>query len=444
MKTLTKPVLISYGALAVPLAALGLPLTVYLPPFYEGTVGLSVGTVGIIFMLARFWDIFTDPIMGALVDRYPSRWGKRKHWIMIGIPILMISSWYVFIPGEDIKSPLYLAFWLFILYLSYTFVGLTQQAWGVDLTSKYDERSKVYGWREMGSIFGMMAVLSFPAIPEILEYDFRIMIAGMGYFLLIAFPITAIISLLIIPDDKNSEGTFFPKFSDITKIIKENNPLKRTLLAEILCSTASSIAGSTYIYVAIYVFELGEIASRILFIYFFAGLLAMPIWMLISYRIGKHRALFISALLCAVVLAIYFPLSIFIDISDAFWTVIILTILFGVGYGAPFTLTRALMADIVDADELRSGEKRPALFFSALTTLSKFGSAIAVGTVYIYLETVGFSSNAVISQEIKNSLLFAFSFFPMLLYFIGALLCIGYELTPEKHKEIQLELENKS
>ena len=176
MKTLTKPVLISYGALAVPLAALGLPLTVYLPPFYEGTVGLSVGTVGIIFMLARFWDIFTDPIMGALVDRYPSRWGKRKHWIMIGIPILMISSWYVFIPGEDIKSPLYLAFWLFILYLSYTFVGLTQQAWGVDLTSKYDERSKVYGWREMGSIFGMMAVLSFPAILEILEYDFRIIV----------------------------------------------------------------------------------------------------------------------------------------------------------------------------------------------------------------------------------------------------------------------------
>ena len=84
---LTKPILISYGALAVPLAALGLPLTVYLPPFYEGPIGLSVGTVGIIFMVARFWDIFTDPLMGALVDRYPSKWGRRKHWIVIGIPI---------------------------------------------------------------------------------------------------------------------------------------------------------------------------------------------------------------------------------------------------------------------------------------------------------------------------------------------------------------------
>ena len=164
IKKLTKPILISYGALAVPLAALGLPLTVYLPPFYEGPIGLSVGTVGIIFMVARFWDIFTDPLMGALVDRYPSKWGRRKHWIVIGIPILMLASWYVFIPSEGEKTAIYLAFWLFILYLAYTFVGLTQQAWGVDLTSKYNERSQVYGWREIGSIFGMMAVLALSLI----------------------------------------------------------------------------------------------------------------------------------------------------------------------------------------------------------------------------------------------------------------------------------------
>ena len=134
-------------------------------------------------MIARFWDIFTDPFMGALVDRYPSKWGRRKHWIVIGIPILMLASWYVFIPSEGEKTPIYLIFWLFILYLAYTFVGLTQQAWGVDLTSKYNERSQVYGWREIGSIFGMMAVLAFPAILEIFGYDFRTMVAGMGYFL---------------------------------------------------------------------------------------------------------------------------------------------------------------------------------------------------------------------------------------------------------------------
>ena len=127
----------------------------------------------------------------------------------------------------------------------------------------------------------MMAVLAFPAILEILDYDFRTMIAGMGYFLLVAFPLTALISLVIIPDNKGSKGTYFPKIFDIKKIIKNNNPLKRVLMAEMLCSTASSISGSTFIYLAIHVFEMGDISSRILFVYFFAGLLAMPLVSLI-------------------------------------------------------------------------------------------------------------------------------------------------------------------
>ena len=62
MKKLSSLILVAYGGLAIPLAALGLPLVVYLPPFYAGPIGLGVGTVGLIFMIARFWDIFTDPI----------------------------------------------------------------------------------------------------------------------------------------------------------------------------------------------------------------------------------------------------------------------------------------------------------------------------------------------------------------------------------------------
>ena len=439
MQKLTKPILLSYASLAVPLSALGLPLTVYLPPFYESSVGFSVGTVGIIFMAARFWDIFTDPVMGIVVDRFPSRWGKRKHWIVVGIPILMLASWYVFIPGDGQQSSLYLFSWLFVLYLSYTFVSLTQQAWGVDLTSKYDDRSTIYGWREMGSIFGMMLVLAFPAILEMLDYDFRTMISGMGYFLLISLPLASFIGLLVIPDDKKSKGTEFPKIRDFIPIVKGNGPLKRTLAAEVMCSTASTIAGSTYIYLAKYVFDLGDVSSRILFLYFFAGLLAMPLWMKMAYSIGKHKTLFISALFCSVVLSIYF----FIDTNDAFWTIVILTTLFGFGYGAPFTLTRALMADIIDADELRSGEKRPALFFAILNTLYKIGSAVAVGSVYLYLEFVGFSSSQEVGPEIKNSILLAFSIFPMFLYFFAAMTCWGYELTPEKHKGIQKQLEER-
>ena len=436
MKKLTTPILMAYGGLAIPLAALGLPLVVYLPPFYAGPVGLGVGTVGIIFMIARFWDIFTDPIMGMIVDRYPSRWGKRKHWIAIGVPVLLIVSWYIFFPGDN-QPPIYLGFWLFILYLAFTFVGLTQQAWGVDISKSYNDRSKVYGWREMGSIFGMMSVLALPAILESSGANFTEMVGGMGYFFIFALPITALFGLLIIPDDKKSEGTSFPKILDIPLLLKDNRPLQRTLGIEFLCSSASSISGATYIYLARYVFDMGDISSRILFLYFLAGLLIMPLWMKLSYFIGKSKTLLVSTLLCSLTLSAY----IFIDTIDALPILIVLTILYGIGYGAPFTLTRALMADIVDADELRSKKKRPGLFYSILTTFSKIGAAIAVGAVYSYLDWSGFKPGEVASDEVKGIILFVFAVLPMFLYFCASLLCIGYELTSEKHEKIQKELE---
>tara|TARA_B000000609_G_C24178398_1_gene355851 strand:- start:1683 stop:3008 length:1326 start_codon:yes stop_codon:yes gene_type:complete len=436
MKKLTTPILLAYGGLAVPLAALGLPLAVYIPPFYAGPIGLGVGTVGIIFMVARFWDIFTDPIMGMIVDRYPSKWGKRKHWIAIGVPVLMLAAWFIFFPGGS-QSTFYLIFWLFILYLAFTFVGLTQQAWGVDISKSYDDRSKVYGWREIGSIFGMMSVLALPAILENAGSNFTEMIAGMGYFFIIVLPITALIGLIIIPDNERNEGTSFPSFSDLPLILKNNRPLIRTLLIEFLCSSASSISAVTYIYLAKHVFDLEEISSRILFLYFFAGLLVMPLWMKVSYLIGKSKTLFTSTILCSLTLASY----LFINTNDALITLVILTVLYGIGYGAPFTLTRALMADIVDADELKSKKKRPGLFYSILTTFSKVGAAIAVGLVYTYLEFNGFKPDQIASEKIKEILLFVFAFIPMILYFCASLFCIGYELTSEKHKEIQKQLE---
>ena len=436
MKKLTTPILLAYGGLAVPLAALGLPLAVYIPPFYAGPIGLGVGTVGIIFMVARFWDIFTDPIMGMIVDRYPSKWGKRKHWIAIGVPVLMLTAWFIFFPGGS-RSTFYLIFWLFIMYLAFTFVGLTQQAWGVDISKSYNDRSKVYGWREIGSIFGMMSVLALPAILENAGSNFTEMIAGMGYFFIIVLPITALIGLIIIPDNERNEGTSFPSFSDLPLILKDNRPLIRTLLIEFLCSSASSISAVTYIYLAKHVFDLEEISSRILFLYFFAGLLVMPLWMKVSYLIGKSKTLFTSTILCTLTLASY----LFINTNDALITLVILTVLYGIGYGAPFTLTRALMADIVDADELKSKKKRPGLFYSILTTFSKVGAAIAVGLVYTYLEFNGFKPDQIASEKIREILLFVFAFIPMILYFCASLFCIGYELTSEKHKEIQKQLE---
>ena len=163
---LTRPVLAAYASLTLPIAAVGLPISVYLPPFYAEDIGLGLATVGTVFMLARVWDVVTDPIMGFVVDRFPSRWGRRRHWIVMGVPILMICGYLAYMPVVEWASPAYLLSVLILLYVGYTFIMIAHQSWGVDLTSEYHERSRLYGWREIALILGMTTILALPAVIE--------------------------------------------------------------------------------------------------------------------------------------------------------------------------------------------------------------------------------------------------------------------------------------
>jgi hypothetical protein len=89
-KPLTKWQLLAFAIPAIPISAMGLPLVVYLPPFYA-ELGLGTAVVGSLFMFARFWDVFTDPVLGILSDRFETRWGRRRHWIVLSVPIMMVS-----------------------------------------------------------------------------------------------------------------------------------------------------------------------------------------------------------------------------------------------------------------------------------------------------------------------------------------------------------------
>ena len=90
-RPLTTWELSAYSGIAMPMAAMGMPVAVYLPRFYSEGLGLSLATVGLIFTLARIWDLITDPIMGLVIDRFESRWGRRKHWVALSIPVLMLA-----------------------------------------------------------------------------------------------------------------------------------------------------------------------------------------------------------------------------------------------------------------------------------------------------------------------------------------------------------------
>ena len=83
--------ILAFSAPSLPLAALGLPLVVQLPPHYAGYVGLEIGVVGLLFMLARILDIGVDVSIGLAMDQTRTRIGRFSPWLVMSIPVIMVG-----------------------------------------------------------------------------------------------------------------------------------------------------------------------------------------------------------------------------------------------------------------------------------------------------------------------------------------------------------------
>ena len=108
---LSKKIIYAHGSLGLPLAVIGYPLSIWIPAHYSGGLGLSLATVGTILMLARLTDVITDPVMGELSDRWRTRMGRRRPWLLIGPPVMMLGVYQLFMPGEGVGLG-YFLLWL--------------------------------------------------------------------------------------------------------------------------------------------------------------------------------------------------------------------------------------------------------------------------------------------------------------------------------------------
>ena len=154
------PQVVAYGSVGIPFGAVGLPMAVFIAPFYAEQMGLGTALVGLIFMVLRFWDLFSDPVMGWLVDTKPSRLGKIRHWLLIAVPILLPAVWFLYNPVGPPVSPLFLAIILFIFYIGTTMIVTPHQAWAPSIAKTYDERSRLFMWRELFTISTMLVMLA--------------------------------------------------------------------------------------------------------------------------------------------------------------------------------------------------------------------------------------------------------------------------------------------
>ncbi|MCW5732025.1 MAG: MFS transporter, partial [Alphaproteobacteria bacterium] len=192
--------LAAYALPAVPLAAAGIPLFIYLPVFYSREMGLDLAAVGAILFLARVWDVITDPLVGILSDRTRGRFGRRRPWILAGTLPLVLAIHALFLPPSGAGAA-HLLVWIMILYLAWTMITLPYQSWGAELSADYDERTRIAGWREGGVILGTTIATSLPILVTGQDGNAGPVLVILGWLVIVALPVAVLLALALTPDE---------------------------------------------------------------------------------------------------------------------------------------------------------------------------------------------------------------------------------------------------
>ena len=429
--------LLAWAGPCLPLAAIGLPLAVYLPNYYSQILGLGLSAAGFAFVGVRFIDIFFDPIVGWSMDRTRNRWGPYRTWITLGTPILGAAVYMIFMATPGVTFH-YLFVWLLVLYLGFSITTLAQLAWGAVLAPEYDQRSRLYAWWQGANIVGVLIALFIPILATKLFGATPAQgVQAMGWFIIAALPTTLIINLWAVPEPKapvsaphGGAGAYFALF--------KRKAVRKVLICDLLLGLAPGITGAVLFNFFESVKGYDRAQSQILIVpYFLAGLLAAPFWSWLATKIGKHRALMAASILFAV---LYCGIG-FIPGGDFKLTAAGMFIA-GLPYAAGLLLTRAMMADIADEVRLETGVDRMGVLFSLLSLTTKLGYAISIGCLPL-LALLGYDDKPGVhnSDQALLYLQIVFVALPTLLLAASSLVLRGYPLGPKRHAEIRAALD---
>lgn len=440
---------VSYTALNLPTSAAGMPIFIFILPFYADDMGLGLSLVGIIFFFGRLTDILTDPVMGVLIDKFPSKWGKHKHWIFLSAPIFMLSTYVIFLPTIEQPTGIYFFIGLFFLYSAFTLSSITQLSWSSFLAPNYDERTRLLTLRELMGLLGMFSVIAIPAFVEISDPSLEAKVNAIGIFVLICIPLITLNSLKQVPDsigDSSTENLTNP-FKAFRGLFA-NKMLNKIVCSGVLIAFCMSLNGALYLIWMEVVIELPEYSSRLMLAYYLVSVLGLWVWRILSIKTSKHFAAGIACLYAIIVLLIGFIGYWFIkDLED--WPKLMAVgsfiVLYGFAFSGPLPLIYSMTADISDKLNLEGGENISGTVFSYLTTLTKVGFALAAVIPYLALEIFwGFDIALGIanSSSSKIAIFYIYTFVPIISYSIAAYLLFSHSLSREEHAKIKLNLQN--
>ena len=418
-----------------------LPMALFVPAFYADELGLPLAAVGAAIAASRLLDVVTDPLIGSLSDRLATRWGRRKPWMIVGTPLFLIAIWQVFVPGETVSAS-YLLGWSALLYLGFTMIDLPHKAWGAELSTDYDERSRITSWREALSTAGQVGLLAFLLALGIRGVDgIDEQLRGIAWLIVLSLPILVALAVFSVPEG-HPEGFPHQRRSYLAglRLVARNPAFGRMIGCVVLFVSGIAIQGTLHRLVLADV--MGDPSRFVLMIFIenLATLGAVPLWLWFSMRIGKHRALAAAALWLAV---LSLPLALLRE-GDTNWLLALIAVR-GSSFASILFLANSIAADVIDVDTLASGEQRSGLYFAAWGMTIKLSLALGVLLGTVLPASFGYDPAAAATPpEVQARLMVIYGCVPALMMAGGVLFLRRFPITRQRHAEVRAALENRS
>ncbi len=438
--------------------------------YANGVLGLALMFATTMVTVMRLFDAVTDPIIGALIDRTSSRFGKFRPYMILGNGIMILSSLLLYFGTRIISADMawlkYVCFVLFyaLYVIGYTFQTACTRSGQTCLTNDPEQRPLFTVFNTVASLIGMGLIQFLAPI-----------IAGKlgGYnsaaFFNVMIPMSVILSavltlLAVIGIWEKDRPEFFGvggtkdkvKLKEYAAILKANKELQRLMVAGAGCKLAFSIATNMTVLCMLYGAMMGNYGGLYLPMMVVGYVFSVPFFLLTVRTSQKHgqkaslvRYTKLALVMYVGVLALLFlwkpeGAAFRLSLGPVNLYTILFVLFFGIGYGAYYAtadMPIPMVADCSDYETYRSGNYIPGIMGTLFSLVDKLVSSLGSTIVGVALALIGIhvlpDGNTPYSEGMHGVVMVLFCVIPMTAWVATLIAMKGYTLTGERMREIQ-------
>jgi sugar (glycoside-pentoside-hexuronide) transporter len=406
----------------------------YLTYFYLEVFGLAAGTIAMIMLIARVWDGVNDPIMGGIIDKTHTKWGRFRPYILLGAPALVVTTILTFtVPDLAGTSKVIYALVTYILLgMSYTILSVPLQALPAVMTENRGKVSKLYSAYLFGMFAGMI-ILNLFTLP-LVEF-FGNGVAAAGYkstatiYAFLSLPIYFAVFILCKENVKTERKEKVSFFAGLKETFKNKNLVMVILYTMISMGAYFTRLGIAVIY---YINVIGNFRMITIYMMFpmFISLLILPITPKIISRYG-----YVKTTVAAMTLQAISGLLMFFGPIQSIPFVLFALTFFGLG-GVGGPCGSAMIIDSVNDYDAKHGKRNDGIAFATNGLGVKIGTALGGAAGVAIIGVFGYIGGAEVTEHVKNGINIATNLIPPIFFMLSLIPMFFYNITEEKMEQV--------